>query len=247
MKDNINNNIHSVGEETSFDSSDISQLINTCLQYILLTIGYYLHFKIIYVCHSERNKTWLVQISHAIVTTIHFSIKIPFIALTHFVPNLSSYIGSWVCYVGAFNDFFAFQEITSHSLWVAIQKYILIVHTQKARAYGEKKLEGTFLLIHVIYPLIGSAIAMTTTNYETRSELKSCFGIEGGNIQDDNSSVSGRGNFLYCDVSEFAETSLILSHVVQFFCVSRTLTNFVVITNVPEAFLYYKIFKTMKR
>ena len=247
MTDTSNITLDSESDDQGLDASDISHIVHLVIQYPLFMIGFFLHIKIIHVCNVERNKTWLVQISHAIVTTIHFGIRIPFQIITHFIPNLSSHIGSWVCYIGAFNNFFGYQEISSHSLWVAIEKYILIVHTIKARSFGDNKVEKIFCWIHVVYPCLGSAIAMLTTNHATRADVKSCFGISDEDLQSGNSTTGGRGNFLFCDVSQYADTSLILSYVIQFFCVSRTLTNFVVISNIPEAFFYYKVFKTMKR
>lgn len=238
---------HITGDEQVLDHSDISHIIHLVIQCLLFMIGFFLHFKIIHVCKAEKNKTWLVQISHAVVTTVHFGVRIPFQAVTHFIPNLSSYIGSWMCYIGAFNGFFGYQEISSHSLWVSIEKYILIVHTLKARSFGDDKIEKIFCWIHVVYPFLGSAIGMLTTNYATRADVKSCFGILDEDLQIGNSTAGGRGNFLYCDVSQYAETSLILSHIIQFFCVSRNSTNFIIISNIPEALLYYKIFATMKR
>ena len=247
MSVNTDNHEYEAGEESVTQDSDSSYIVHSVIQCLLLIIGVYLQFKIVHVCNVERNKTWRVQIFHAIVVTIHFAIRVPFQAITHFVPNLSSHIGNWVCYMGALNNFYAYQEISSHSLWVAIEKYIFIVHHMKARGFGNDKIEKIFFWVHVAYPCLGSTIAMLTTNYETRADVKSCFGFTDEVVLSNSTSSSGRRNFLFCDVSDFAETSLSLSYVIQFFCVCRTLTNWVVVTNLPEAFFYYKVFKTMKR
>ena len=247
MSGNMMNDSSEENDEMVFYDDDLSHIVHLIIQYFLFTIGLFLHIKIIHIYNVERNKTWLVQISHAIVTTVHFGVRIPFQATTHFIPNLSNHIGSWICYIGAFNGFYGYQEISSHSLWVAFEKYILIVHTIKAKAFGDQKIEKIFGWIHVGYPSLASTIAILTTNYATRTDVKSCFGITDEVLRDSNSTASGRSNFLFCDVSYYAETSLIFSQIAQFFCVARNLTNFVVISNLPEAFFYYKIFKTMKR
>ena len=247
MTVSTNNHEYEAGDESVTQDSDASYIVHSVIQCLLLIIGVYLQFKIVHVCNVERNKTWRVQIFHAIVLTIHFAIRVPFQAITHFVPNLSSHIGSWVCYIGALNNFFSLQEISSHSLWVAIEKYIFIVHHIKARGFGNNRIEKIIFWVHVAYPCLGSTIAMLTTNHETRADVKSCFGFTDEVVLSNSTSTSGRRNFFLCDVSGFAETSLSLSYVIQFFCVCRTLTNWVVVTNLPEAFFYYKVFKTMKR
>ena len=82
-----------------------------------------------------------MHISHSIVITFYYGLQVPFQAITYFVPHLSSHIGSWICYIAAFNSFYGFQELTAHSLWIALEKYILIVHHLKARVFGEDKIE----------------------------------------------------------------------------------------------------------
>ena len=247
MMDSENNHEYEAVDDSVAQESDTSYIVHSVIQCLLYIIGFYLQFKIIHVCNVERNKTWCVQIFHAMVITIHFGIRVPFQAITYFVPNLSSHIGSWVCYIGGINHFFGYQEIPSHSLWVAFEKYILIVHTLKARAFGDNKIEKIFFWVTVTYPCLGSTIAMITTNYETRADVKSCFGITDELVLNNSSLASGRRSFLSCDVSSYAETSLILAYVIQFFCACRILINCVVVTNLPEAFFYYKVFKTMKR
>ena len=86
---------------------------------------------------------------------------------------------------------------------------------------------------------------MATTDYDTRAEVKSCFGFPHNGLQHSNSSSPKEIKFLFCDVSNYSATNMITSHVVQFFCVSRALVNIVVAINLPEGFFYYKIFRKM--
>ena len=181
-----------------YDSSEIINIVCQCLIFI---IGLFLHNKIFHVYNNERSKTWLIQTSHAVIISIHWGVRIPFQTVTHFVPNLSGVIGSWICYVGAFNTFYGFQELTVYSLWIAIEKYVLIVHNLKARLFGEEKLEKLFCWLHICYPLLSSMIAMITTNYDTRAEVKSCLGIDDYTLESSNTTSSGRSSFLFCDVS----------------------------------------------
>ena len=230
---------------TGFYDPDISQIVNFICQALIFSVGLFLHIKIIHESIVERNKTWMIQISHAVVITILWGFLSPFQALTHFVPNLSSHIGSWICYVGRFIIFYGYHEVLAHSLWVAIEKYILIVHAMKARVFGEERIEKIFCWIQLGFPFLFSIIAMATTDYDTRAEVKSCFGFPHNGLQHSNSSSPKEIKFLFCDVSNYSATNMITSHVVQFFCVSRALVNIVVATNLPEGFFYYKIFRKM--
>ena len=247
MDDDVNERSPNVDDNIVNYDSDISHILHLVIQTLLFGIGLFIHVKIIQQSKADRSKAWLIHISHSLVVTFHYGIRVPFQAITHFVPHLSSYIGSWICYIAAFNGFYGLQEILAHSLWIAIEKYILIVHFLKARAFGEEHIEKIFCCLHAMCPFLLSIIPMLTTNYETRASLKSCFGLTAESLETSNSSVSGRSNFLFCDVSGYSEINAILPYIVQFFCVSRAVLNIVVGTNLLEAFFYYKIFKSMKR
>ena len=247
MPNDTNDHKPNMAGNVILHGSDTSHIVHLLIQTVLFGIGLFHHVKIIHESKVERSKTWLIQISHTVITTFHFGIRIPFQAISHFVPNVSSYIGSWFCYIQAFNGFYGLQEISAHSLWIAVEKYILIVHHLKARPFGEDKIEKIFCCLHAICPVLLSIIPMLTTNYETRADLKSCFGLTDESLDISNSSASGKRSFLFCDVSSYSEISVILPYVVQSFCVSRAMVNIVVGTNLPEAFFYYKIFQSMKR
>ena len=247
MPDKTNDyKLGTTGDVLYYDS-DTSHIVNLVCQSLLFGIGLFLNVKIIQQNKVEKHKTWLLHISHAVVTTIHFGFRVPFQAITYFVPHLSSHIGSWICYIAAFNSFYGFQELTTHSLWIALEKYILIVHHLKARVFGEDKIEKIFFWLNVMCPVFLSTIPMVTNDYDNRAEVRNCFGVTDKTVQPSNSSSSGRVNFLFCDVSGYSETMVIVPYIVQFFCTSRALVNIVVATNLLEGFFYYKIFKSMKR
>ena len=222
-----------------------SQIANLVCQCSLFTLGLFLHHKIYHVYNVERSKTWLIHTSHAMIISIHWLVRIPFQTVTYFVPNLSSVIGSWICYFGAFITFLGYQEGMAYSLWIAIEKYVLIVHHQKVRLFGEEKLEKLFLRLSIGYPLVLSIIAMITANYDVRAEVKSCFGMDNHTLQSNNTTSSGSA--FSCDVTYYSEISVILSYFIHFLCASRIALNCVVVTNLPEAFFYYQTFKFMKR
>ena len=238
---------YDAADEQDWYDSDTSQIINATVQISIFGFGLFLHIKIIHESFIEKNKTWMMQITHSVAKTIYLGFLFPFQALTHFVPNLSSYTGNWICYVGSFIIFYGYQDLIAHSLWIAIEKYILIVHTFKAKAFGEARIEKIFLWINIMFPFFSSVIAIASENYGTRGELKTCFGILEENFQFSNSSSSKRSKFLYCDVSSFSEDSSIILKLVQISCVFRAFVNLTVGLNIPEAFFYYKIFKYMKR
>ena len=246
----------SVSTNSTFDLSnndmtikvpDISEIFHIVFQVLLFCVGLYFQVKTILVCIEEKNKTWQIHISHAIVMTVYYGCFIPFYSITYFIPYLAAYTGSWICYLSAFVAVFCYQAIMVHSLLVAIMKYIFIVHTWKARLFGDERIQKIFLWIAIIYPVtMAIATILLTTNYQNRSEIKSCFGK-----LLNNSSNSGIHKSLFviipCDLGRSSDNNSILIYVAKGVCLIRSLLGAVINTNLPEGLLYFKIFSQMKR
>ena len=160
---------------SKFIEPDVSQIVHIVCQVIVFCIGLNIQIKTIYACNEEKGKTWKIHISHAIVTTVYYGFFIPFQAVTTFVTSLSIYTGRWICYLASFVSFYCYHAIVVNSLQVAIMKYIFIVHSFKARRYGEKRIQKIFFMSNITIPLILAIIALLTTSFQTRSALKSCF------------------------------------------------------------------------
>ena len=124
---------------------------------------------------------------------------------------------------------------------------VLVVHTFKAKAFGEERIEKIFLCVNILFSLLSTVIAIANRNYDSRTELKSCFGMLDEELQFSNSTLPKGRKLMYCDVSSFTHNDSIIFQFVQFFCVVRAFTNLIVGLNLPEGFFYYKIFKSMKR
>ena len=239
--------VHSREDSSIFIQPEMAQIVHICCQVIIYCVGLYIQIKTIQACNKDKGKTWEIHISHAIVTSVYYGFFIPFQAVTTFVPSLSIYMGSWICYVASFISFYSYHAIIANSLLVAITKYIFIVHAFKARVFGDDKIERIFFWINTTLPLALSAIAMLTTNFHTRSALKSCFGTTEYSSLLPNNSTSGSQNFLLCDSVSSMDHGPILYYILQFLCVSRKILNWIIVSNLPEAFFYHKIFCYMKK
>ena len=229
--------------EMSIKAPDVSEIVHIMFQVLVFCVGLYFQIKTIFVCIEDKSKTWQIHISHAIVMTIYYGYFIPFHAITYFVPYLAAYTGSWVCYLSAFVALFCYQAIVVHSLLIAIMKYIFIVHTWKARLFGEERIQKLFLLIDIFYPVVMAVVSiLLTTNYQNRSEIKSCFGklLVSSHISDVKKSW-------FCDLGSSSENNSILIYCAKAVCFIRSFVSAVINTNLPEGFIYFKIFRQMKR
>ena len=232
--------IHLMNIKITDEGGPLLSIIHIIFQVFIYAVGLFINVKLISVCYKERGITWQISATHSVMMTVYYGYSIPFQAVTHFVPFLSQYTGRWLCYAASLVTFYCFHSIIAHSLMISIMKYVFIVHGIKAMAYGEEKIKKYFFLANLINPLILSIIAMLTANLRSRSFLRSCF----GDVEE--TSQSGSVNFIYCTSSKTEDYNLIPFYVRQFFCHFRSLVNWVTVSNLPEGFLYYKIFHKMK-
>ena len=120
-----------VTNDTMQEIPTAASAIHVIVQILLYALGFFIQIKNISICIAEKSKTWQIDIFHAVVMTISFPCRILFMAVVYLSPNSFLSIGSWICYIFAFEFTFAFHSINSHSLIIAIMKYVSIVHAMK--------------------------------------------------------------------------------------------------------------------
>ena len=239
--------LHVVNFEITSEDDPVFSIIHILLQVFLFSVGLFINIKVICECKKDKGIAWKISVSHSIIMTIYYGYIIPFNAVTHFVPFLSQYTGTWICYISSFVSFYCFHAISAHSLVLSIMKYVFIVHGLKTMKYGESKIKKCFFCTNLINPLVLAIVAVLTSDLKTRSSLMSCFGDEEETLQKNNSSSSGIETFSFNTSINIEDYNVVLFYVIQFFCLFRSLSNIVTITNLPEGYIYYKIFCKMNR
>ena len=221
------------------------------VQILIFVIGLFIQLKTIYVCWKDREgKTWHIHMLHSIAVTIAFAFAISFRTVTQAIPNLSVYTGDWFCYLATFITIYGHVIITFNSLLIASMKYWFIIHHKKALEFGELKAIKAFFILDLTLPFVLAITSCLTTDIEQFSELVNCFGMTEQEEKQYNTSEKDMQKFFLCnlnmtdaDISD-EYTLYILKQCV---CILKTVIIMAIQTNVAEAFLYYKIFRMMKR
>ena len=229
---------YSINDSLSFETPKFSEIIHIIFQVFIYSVGLYFQIRTILVCIKEKTKAWQIHISHALVMTVYWGYFIPFQAITHFIPSLGSYVGNWICYISAFLSFFAYHAMIIQSLLIAAMKYIFIVHTWKAKSYGEERIQKIFSIVHMIYPAIVAIASMLSSNFQTRSFIKSCFG---------GSYRSVFSNSFLCILDPSSETNPFYIPGARAICITKSIIASIINSNIPEGILYFMIFAKMKR
>ena len=237
--------------ENSNISFSITSILHIVLQVLFYITGLYIQIKVIFVCWKERTgNTWYIHLTQSIIVIVYFTLHRPFWIVTIVIPNLSAHTGEWFCYVAAFIFQYSLHIITSNSFLIAMMKYVFIVHNLKVLSIGKEIVQKIFFTIYLFLPLVFATIASIGKDFDSRSELISCFGLTQQTVATYNTTASGYQKFLLCQMTSLDKEILHGSTfyvMLQCLCIVKNSLVIIINTNVPEAFLYYKIFKKMKR
>ena len=230
--------------------SIVSEVVAFLVRISLLSIGTFLNLKMIHICRKEKDKVWMITVTRSVAAIFLMIGAVMWQALTDHVPRFSDYTGVSICYMAAFMYVYLPYMIVFESLFVSIIKYIFIVHQAKSMNYGEEKIKKRFFCVNILHPLLPSIITVLLFDFEAYASLTSCFGLEERIQERYNSSTGNLERMFMCKlrIDDGEDLGTHVSYTLaQWFCASKMVFNLVAISNVPEAYFYYKIFKTMKR
>ena len=229
----------------------VDSIVHIIIQALLFAIGLIIQSKVMYVCWKEKDgKTWQIHLTQSFSCTIYFLFAIPFWHISTSIPHLSAITGEWLCYMNAFMILYGFYMITPNSLLIAVMKYMFIVHDERMVKLGERKAQRIFMGINLIVPFILATISCITKDFDSYSELTSCFGMTEQLKTQYNTWEKNMQKFFLCNFNtneKEISDAYTLYVIKQCFCVSKSTIVMLINTNFPEAFFYYKIFDKMKR
>ena len=247
----IKNRAYPNNMENSESHFSINLIAYIIAEVSLFCIGLFVQFKIITVCWKDKEgKTWQIHLINSVIVSVYFAFVIPFWISTNAIPHLAAYTGEWFCYLAAFIRFYGFYIIVPSSLWIAIMKYCFILQNNKILQVGEEKTKKVFLLIYLIFPLIFATISCMVNDFDSYSDLTSCFGLTDHALDKYNTTGKNYQKFLFCKMNitdEDVSDRYVFYIMAQCFCVFKSILFFFLNTNVPEAIIYYQIFKKMRR
>ena len=247
----LNNSHENVTWVDNGDNSRIGAVLYVIFQVLLFGLGLILHVKIIIVARKEKDTTWQIHICHAIILPVYYSFTITFAALMNFVPFISSFTGSWLCYVAVFVLLYCHYAITNHTLLVAVMKFAFIVHREKVTEFGKEKAKKIFLWINLCFPLFWTALGMLSSENSVFSSVNVCFRHQQQQLLvPANTTSPGTIKTIFCEFGHEANLDGyvdILYILKRCCCIFLEVAHVGMSSNLPEAFFYHKIFRNMRR
>ena len=233
-------------DSTIESSNDNFWILNLIISIFVYLLGTYINWKIICVSRRTKDKTWQEDIIHSISMMVAMCVVIVFENVSEHVKVLSKYTGGvWVCYVTAF--IYSYNTFVGgfHSFNICFMKYIFIVHQEKVRQFGEDKLQKIFFLSYLIHPLLLAIPTVILLDFEAYPSLIGCFGLE-DELRDRYAS-DGVGQMFLCKLTVDEGENRFVYLAKQAFCTFKIIWVLILSSNIPEAYMYFKIFQFMRR
>ena len=231
--------------ETHFQTLDTTSILNFSFQVILFSIGLFAQIEIIKVCKEEKNKTWQIHIFHAITATIFFSLRIIFSVIVYVLPSLFTTIGSWVCHLFQFLFLYGFLSISSNSFVIASMKFVFCVHSMRALAFGESRIQKLFLGANLAFPFLISLDSLLP-QVQPHGYISKCFNPQLWPNSTFESVSIGGGLFKDLIETDLQEPSFAI-YIKLVLNIFRGFAFIIAACKFTEGLIYYKIFKVMKR
>ena len=243
------------GNENHSDSKDdlSTFIIANILLAIIFSIGVYLQTRIIIVCKKDKHVTWKIDIWHSVVMIACYSIRILFEFITYIIPSLHQYTGKWFCYFASFVQCFVGASTVSHSLTIAIQKYVYNLHRNLIRVVGEDKASLVSIWISGIFSAPLAALFTAKPKHIPALSMFNCLGKEDVISTETNKTYGEKmRSFFFCGFDDYDDHQYgVFDHVMNVTniigCFLVSIILLVVALNIIEGLLYYRIFAFMKR
>ena len=211
----------------------------------LCVIGSYLCIKIIIVSKRDKEMAWKIDITNSAMLIILYTNAVFMHTITYMIPDLHLYTGKWFCYVEMFISCYLITYQIRHSTVIAMLKYIIIVHDDKARDFGRKTIIKIVFWINLLHPTIDIALHLIVRPdflwaYGGLQQINNCLGNPGNPIR----------LHTLCDFTEplqkysFEYVFYILKYVI---CWLHVVIIYVFIWNLLDVVLYCKIFAYARR
>ena len=153
------------------------------------------------------------------------------------------YMNGWWCPIATYGMRFGRVCIAYRSIFVALIRYIYIVHQKKSNLWKFSKVSRNFRIASIAIPVIMETIGTFTNSYEyvpTFNGFKECIAFYTGSNTTDNIQIPTQYPLVW--TLQVIPESMVL--VVHYIYLSIAV---VVYLNLSEGFLYFQIYRCVKR
>ena len=148
---------------------------------VIYFVGVYFHVKIIQVSKKDNELTWKLDTMNSIAMIVLFFLSIFMHCITYMIRDLYMYTGQGFCYIFKIIALYSNYYLWGQASIIALTKYTIIVHWQKAREWGNEKVAMVYFWINIIHPVISILIWLCIRPdffwaYDGMAQIDRCLG-----------------------------------------------------------------------
>ena len=244
-----------------FEQNLLILIVECAIFCAIFTIGVFLQVKVIIVLKRDQAMAWEINFLHSVVMIVHYSfvsivnavdyIQIAFYhhQLFHHFTIFRYLVFSVMC--------FGMSEMWSHSLYIAMYKYIFIIQRETVSRIGEHRTKTLLLWTYVTGLFAWTLAYIVRPNFGPLHH----FGLQntvGGSISSGDPNITS----MYSTIDSFTRQlvscglndldhenvgNIVINIVTKVTCTGQALLSYAVVLNVFEIFFYIRIFDHMSR
>ena len=207
-------------------------------------IGIPLHVRKVQKARRKKEVAWELEIYHSVTCVIFFTLMTIFDVVQFTCPKMDDSFASFFLQSVWFIRSIGTTIILWHSLNVALYKYFIIV-IKKPIIIEDKTMDVKYLVLLILSPIMW-AIAFYFRNIETLDFIVSPGkGCQFGSLTQKNTRATWLCNF--DDDDEYENKWTLFYLWTEFCCITQAIASLIFLSNVFEAYVYYRIFSFARR
>ena len=220
------------------------------LKLAVIIVGEYVNSKVLHL--MKRQNGLLTEITTFLTYTlmIYCPLGVIFSTTVDFVHPINEVIGDWYCHSFSIFIDICGNLLLSHSMFCALMRYVFILHLEKVRCYGKDRAKRYFLILYVLYCLIGVAWErLEGPELSIIHNVNRCFGKDHKIFLLETSTLNVlKQRFWEYNISKIGEFYPDIIELLR--CISKFLRMSIFCImgfNVVEGILYWKMLSHMNR
>ena len=221
----------------------------------ILTVGSYLHAKIVQTSVKEKGVTWKLDCANSCIVITHHIQCLIMEFVSYLIQDLHQYTGKWICYSSKVVSYYGNIHCVGHSTIIAFMKYTLIVNWEKVLEIGDEKIKNRFFWANIFYSPVYMLLILCIEpdffwDYGGLTRVDRCLG-DPENNWGVKTNITQKASYEICHqiIQHQLRPTLesILQYCRAFACWSHVVFLYLTVWNVFEIVLYVRIFAFMRR
>lgn len=217
-------------------------------RFLIIVSGELVLYKLFKMVRKENGLVNEVTQFYCIALMTNYPIWLLFATITEFLHPLKNIMGQWICSLMRVVFYTIFNVVIFQSFVVALMRYCFILHEEKVKSFGKKKIKNVFLFLTIFFPCFYIVWGfIQNQELDAFKNINSCYAIDFKVFLAEVINETP-GKHLFCVFDKIdGKHEYILALMGYITCMTKQVILILIGMNVFEGLIYYKIFSHITR